>query len=359
MRILQTFILPDNLVAKYRLSFAAANFSRNLISGGGFDKVYSLIPTNVRGELEPITDCEYEVVYSNLRKSKGIMSKFAIFIEQYQVFRQIKKHDSIWFYNLNFLNALLFLLLKFFKPSVSLNIILLDFTPAKSWREQNFWFLKLINTADGTICLAPSKLFTVENSTVIPGVVPINTRDLPTITRPNKEFLLSGVICEAIAMTQNVLETFSKYPECILHITGKVLENEDIIRIYAEKYPNIKYYGTLTLENYIDLLHSITFQLSTRNPDMPENQCNFPSKIIEALLHNRAVISTIEYPQLNEISYIKVDYNQLSITLDNILKMSNNEIATFINQGDKVKSIFNVQVWNKQMSIIEGKQAKR
>jgi hypothetical protein len=44
MRIFQTFLLPDDLVAKYKLSFAAANFSRNLMQGGGFDKVYSLMP---------------------------------------------------------------------------------------------------------------------------------------------------------------------------------------------------------------------------------------------------------------------------------------------------------------------------
>lgn len=359
MRILQTFILPDNLVAKHRLSFAAANFSRNLISGGGFDKVYSLIPTSVKGELESITDSEYEVVYSKWRKSNGIMSKLAIFVEQYQIFRQINNHDSIWLYNLNFLNALLFLLLKFLKPSVSLNIIVLDFTPAKNWREQNFWFLKLINAADGTICLSPSNLFTVKNSAVIPGVVPINISDMPTIKKPNKEFLLSGVICETIAMTQNVLDAFSKHPNCILHITGKVLENEDIICIYADKYPNIKYHGAIPLEKYLELLHSVTFQLSTRNPNMPENQHNFPSKIIEALLHNRAIVSTIQYPQLNNISYITVDHNNLTTTLDNILTMPDNEIATFINQGNKIKSMFNARIWNEQMSIIEEKNNKQ
>ena len=79
MHIFQTFVLPDNLVAKYKLSFAAANFSRNLISGGGFDKCYSLIPVNVRGKLPVVDEPGYEVVYSDWRIRSGILAKFAIF----------------------------------------------------------------------------------------------------------------------------------------------------------------------------------------------------------------------------------------------------------------------------------------
>ena len=72
MRIFQTFLLPDDLVAKYKLSFAASNFSRNLKIGGVFDKVCSLIPVNVKGELPIVNEDGYEVVYCNYRKIIGI-----------------------------------------------------------------------------------------------------------------------------------------------------------------------------------------------------------------------------------------------------------------------------------------------
>ncbi len=43
-RIFWTCILPDHLIARYGLSFAACNFSYNLMSDCAFDKVYSSMP---------------------------------------------------------------------------------------------------------------------------------------------------------------------------------------------------------------------------------------------------------------------------------------------------------------------------
>ena len=114
------------MVSKYKLSFAAANFSRNLIQGEDFDKVYSLMPLIVSGELPEIKDDGYDIVYSNWRKKRSILAKFAIFYEQWTLFKKVKKDDVLWLYNLNIINALLFILIKVFKPSVKLNIIVLD-----------------------------------------------------------------------------------------------------------------------------------------------------------------------------------------------------------------------------------------
>ena len=43
--------------------------------------------------------------------------------------------------------------------------------------------------------------------------------------------------------------------DCILHITGNVLEGEEIIIGYAERYPNIKYHGSVSYKKYLDILH--------------------------------------------------------------------------------------------------------
>jgi hypothetical protein len=355
MRIFQTFLLPDELVAKYKLSFAAANFSRNLIQGGGFDKVYSLMPLTVRGELPQITDDGYEVVYSNWRKKESVLAKLAIFQEQWKIFKQIQRGDSLWLYNLNIMNALLFILVKLFKSSVKLNIIILDFTPAKSWKEQNYWYLKLINRADGTICLAESPLFSIKNTALLPGVVPPTSEENPKIDNPNKEFLLSGVISPVIASTPMVLKAFSQMPDCILHITGNVLEGEDMIREYAAKYPNIKYHGSVSFKGYLDIMHKVTYQLSMRDESYPENQCNFPSKIIETLLHSRIVVSTIAYKQLDGIKYFKVDsnYDAFKRQLSEICSKPNEVLMQYANQGDLVAKMFSTDVWYKKMNDIE------
>tara|TARA_B110000503_G_C7094728_1_gene391029 strand:- start:711 stop:1370 length:660 start_codon:yes stop_codon:yes gene_type:complete len=215
--------------------------------------------------------------------------------------------------------------------------------------------LKLINRADGIICLADSPLFRIKNITLLPGVVPPASEEYPKIDNPNKEFLLSGVISPVIASTPMVLEAFSQMPDCILRITGNVLEGEDMIKEYAARYSNIKYHGSLSYNDYLDIMHRVTFLLSTRDESYPENQSNFPSKIIETLLHNRIVISTIAYKQLKGIKYFKVDSNceELKKQVLKICNMSNKNLMQYANQTGIVREMFSTKVWNKIMTDIE------
>lgn len=355
-RILRVGVLPEHLISKYKLSFAACNFSFNLMSGGGFDKVYSTMPLYVGGEMdkEAYEDERFELVYDKLRKKEGIWQQLAVLKEQWTIFKKVPKGVSIWFYNLNILSALLFMLLKVFKPSVQLNIIVLDFTPARSWKEQNYWYLKLINKAHGRICLANSPLFKQQNSVILPGVVPANNEVLPLIEKPALSFLLSGVLLPEISQLEMVLKAFAELPQCELHITG-TKGDEKMLNEYSNKYANIHWHGQLPFKEYLDLMHSVTFQLSTRNPDMPENQCNFPSKIIEALLHNRVIVSTIEYKQLDGIKYFKSTSQTefFKQNIDAIAHMSERALMEYANQGKKVAELFSTRVWNDTMIKIE------
>ena len=357
-RIFFTCILPERLIAKHGLSFAACNFSFNLMSGGGFAKVYSTTPLFVGGEMdkEAFEDGRFELVYDKLRKKGGFWQKFAALKEQWTIFREIPKRSSVWFYNLNVLSALLFVLLKVFKPSVQLNVIVLDYTPAKSWREQNYWYLKLINSANGRICLANSPLFKHNNSVILPGVVPANIEAFPLMVKPAMSFLLSGVLLPEIAQLEMVLKTFAELPQYELHITG-TKGDEEMLNEYANKYVNIHWHGQIPYKEYLNLLHSVTFLLSTRDPEMPENQCNFPSKIIESLLHNRIIISTIEYKQIDNIKYFKITSQQefFKQHIDGIAHMSEKSLMEYANQGKKVAEMFSTKVWNETMEMIESK----
>lgn len=359
MRIFQTFLLPDNLVAKYNMSFAGCNFSRNLLKNAGFDKVYSLIPWTVSGKLPQINEDGNEVVYSSMRNKGRFLAKIAIFWEQCLLFKKIGKGDSVWFYNLYFLNGLLFLLLKIFKPTVKLNVIVLDFTPATSIRQQNYWCRLLINKADGLMLLADSPFFNCKNKEVLPGVVPSNGIHYPCIRKGNKEFLLSGMISDVIAMTPMVLKAFASLPDCTLHITGSVVNNEAMIKEYASKYDNIIFHGKISYKEYLELLHKITFQLSTRNVESPENKYNFPSKIIESLLHNRVVVSTMNYPQLEGINYAKVDQNNFERDISDLVSNLDKTVARYANQANLVTEKFCAEEWNKSMSKIEANSFKK
>lgn len=359
MRIFQTFVLPDELVIKHRLSFAAANFSRNMISGGSFDKVYSLIPVNVRGELGTVTESGYEVIYSGWRKKGGILAKVAIFAEQWKVFRQIHNGDSVWFYNMNMINGYLFLLLKLLKRSVKLNVIVLDFTPPTQWYHQNSFFLKLINRADGIISLSTSDLFTVRNSALLPGVVPADSVTYPEVSTIKKTFLISGALGDNIAMLPMLLSAFSKMTDMTLHITGKAPDMQ-LIESYTSRCKNIIYHGMVEYEEYLRILHETPFLLSTRNPSFPENRCNFPSKIIEALLHNRIVISTLHYKQLDGVKYFEAtsDSEMFINNLREIVSLPHSELLSYANQGDSIRQRFSCNVWKDCMIKIENNYKK-
>lgn len=346
-RIFITHIVPKDKILKYHLSVAACNFSSNLIEENVFDKVFSILPTFVNGKIESFEG----LVYSSWRE-KSILYKFAPLVENIRLFFKVPSKSSIWYYNCTILNAPLIILLKLLKPSVKQNMIILDYTPSKKVIDR--FFLWLTNHMDGTIRLADSPLFTCKNSVCLPGVVPINSLAYPQVTDINNEFLISGALGENISMLTMLLHAFSQMPETTLHITGKA-PNIDLIKKYTNKYRNIIYHGMVSYEEYLQILHHISFLLSTRNPSYPENQCNFPSKIIEALLHNRIIISTLHYNQLEDINYWKVSSNENDFINDirEIIGQPTNILLKYANQSDLVKQKYNVEIWKKTMIKLE------
>ena len=358
-RLFITTLLPEKIIAKHGVSFAACNFSSNLISGGGFDKVYSTMPLFVGGELEgdAYVDPRFELVYDALRTKGGVWQKLAAFKEQWILFRKIPRDASVWFYNLYVLNFLTVILLMLFKRSVQINIIVLDFTPPTSKFSMTSLFLWLINRSNGVIKLADSPLFTNSNSVCLPGVTPAGSEMAPLVENLKPTFLLSGELQPDISSLPMVLEAFARVPDCVIHITGRA-EYKEQVEEYSRKYRNIIFHDSMRFADYLNLLHSVTFQLSLRNPDWADNQCNFPSKIIEALLHNRGIISTISYNQLEGLEYITTE-RSVDCFVDTIRRISvmcAEDISQYVNQGSIVADRFSAFVWNEWMSKIENKK---
>lgn len=351
-RYFLTHIAPKDKILEYGISSATCNFSYNLISGSGFDKIFSILPTFVLGKKDFKKYSDVEYIYSSWRWSNKLCQKLAPIIENIILFKKIENGSSLWLYNLTLLNIWLALLLRWFKPSVKVNVIVLDFTPGE--KHSNF-FLRQINKCHGRILLANSPLFNKENSAILPGVTPLdNNKEYPIVSSVKKEFLLSGVLNENIAMLSMVLPAFSQLKDCTLHITG-MIEDDTLIREYSSKYPNIIYHGRLSFRDYLQLMGNTPFLLSTRNPAFPENQCNFPSKIIEALLHNRIVVSTLHYPQLDGINYFEVSHHVDNFVKDieSIASLQENQLLTYANQSDVVAKSFSTDVWNGTMKRIE------
>ena len=164
---------------------------------------------------------------------------------------------------------------------------------------------------DGTIRLADSPLFTCKNSVCMPGVVPVNSREWPKIISVKKSYTL--------------------------------------------RCSNIIYHGMVEYTEYLQILHDVSFLLSTRDPNAPENQCNFPSKIIEALLHNRIVVTTLHYPQLDGINYLEVpaQIDGFVSALQDIVEMPQDMLFLYANQSEKVMHRFNTEAWKSNIKKIE------
>ena len=348
MRIFITHITPQDKVLHYGLSVAAYNFSHNLVEGRLFEQVYSILPTCVTGDMEPFPGLVY---YSSVRKNR-YLRRIAPMLENISLFNRIQRNASIWYYNCTILNATLILLLKLFKPSVKQQMIILDYTPSRKLFDK--FLLWLSNHMNGTIRLANSHLFTCKNSICLPGVVPADEMQYPEIKEIRYEFLISGALGYQISMLPMLLEAFSELPQCTLHITGNAPDKE-LVAQYTSKYNNIIYHGMVSYDDFLQILHSIPFLLSTRNPKSPENQCNFPSKIIEGLLHNRILLSTLTYEQNDQIKYFIVGSTKDSFlnSLKKIISMPKDLLLQYANQSEKVKRQFSCEVWKNSMIEIE------
>lgn len=352
MRYFITNVLPHHLSGKYKVSYAGSNFSWALINSSAFDRTFSIAPVNVVGEL---VDVQMEqLVYSDWRKKNLLLRKMAPFKENWMIFKMIEPRSSLWFYNISLLNVLLFYLCRIFKPSTKCNVIVLDvYLPKQKASLANF-FLWTINKSNALIKLSNSHRFTCRNSVCLPGVVPENSPSYPLVKEIKRAFLLSGLLREDISQLTLVIKVFSHLPDIDLHITGFAKNDEDI-KLACSKFPNIHYHGELPFDEYINLLHETPFLLSTRDPKEEGNQCNFPSKVIEGILHNRIIVSTIKYEQLSGLKYFTItsEENEMVKQISEIFNITSADIITYANQSDYAKTKFNPACWKKIMSNLE------
>lgn len=353
MRIyLGHFCKPDK-EKELGISVAASNFSNTLIQGDIFDKAYSILPPFVKGKRNPeeLASDNSTMPYSFWRRLPSPLCKLAPAFEQIILFFKIPRGASLWLYNVTLLNWILIKLLEWFKPSVSIYPIVLDYTPGQPGNDK---FLRFINSTPGRISLTNYAELSKLNFSCLPGITP-TINDIPLTDYSKRTFLLSGILNEQISSISTVIEAFAQVPEATLYITGSLSHNPAIIKRISE-IPNVWYLGMLSKKDYMKLLDSsATFILSTRNPSYPENKCNFPSKIIEGLSHNKGVVSTISYPQIEGIDYITTgsSVNDIKEAIKRIVLMSDAQISAYINQGKKISEMFSIKVWKNVIEAIE------
>jgi len=231
-------------------------------------------------------------------------------------------------------------------------IILLDFSPSESIYNIQYWLLKLIERSDGIIFLSERTEIHHHNAIYKAGCVNLShashNKDKCGFY---KRFLMCGVLDDFTGLPL-ALDVFSDLPECQLFLTGRLSGKYSKV---ISQYPNIIYLGYIGFEDYRKLLSESDVCLSFRNPSFEENNYNFPSKILEFFVHDKIVISTIDYPELKGFQYMYCQYDKNSIIdiIHKLCKMPADELNLLRKNSAKLEERFSADSWKKSMCQIE------
>lgn len=160
--------------------------------------------------------------------------------------------------------------------------------------------------------------------------------------RPHREgqptvFLYAGLLSRVTGV-DILLEAMRriKRQEIRLIITGKG-DLEDKVRQAAAEDERILFRGHLSYEEYVEQLQEADILVNPRNMELPENQNNFPSKIMDYLASGKPIISTrfAGWERFQEnILFCDCDARALGVCMERALDKPADENAVFVSNRD-------------------------
>ena len=316
-----------------------------MIKGKCFDKVVGLVHTTIPRKL--VLKGDYGIVtfiQTRFFLHKSVGRLLNNILDSLKTVREAKGFDSVWFYNLEWVQILSYLIMK--AMGKKLYVIVADFTPPV----RRFSFASIVQRlflqSRGLITLSARTTFRHSNQISIAGIISNETlearRNTPMPMR--HKFLFSGGL-EAIHGIDLAIDAFKEIPEASLVITGKRLKQD------ISDAPNICYAGYLSQEEYDRLFRDVSCCVCFRDPSYPENLNNFPSKIIEYLSYKKQVISTIRYPEMEGLKYVYAHFD-----LDSVKAAIRQVMVSRpdgYDQTETLDSLYSVNRWVQALSEIE------
>ena len=354
MNLLISQVVPRSLINELRVSQAANNFCWDLIDNHCFSKNISMVPINVPKKINNENNDDVKYLQVRFFWHKSIFKYINALIENIIVVFHAFKSKGIWYYNITSYNMLSFILLRYlFRKKIY--VIVADFSPPTRKISLQQLVSFYIENSSGVILLSARSNFKHKNMEVIPGIIPINKiTKLPNVVRKkgNRHFLFSGVL-NLVTGFPMVLQVFKSLPDVDLFISGNI--DNDYAHLLIDKYPNIHYCGLLSYKDYLEMLKTTDICLSFRDPSLPENNNNFPSKILEYFSWGKPVISTIEYPELKGLNYITVQFEEKSLiaVIKQVHQMKNSELAAYMNNFNDLEQLVSEKIWKKAINKIE------
>ena len=349
-------MVPPEFVVKYKISQAGSLFCYRIAATGAFDRVISLVSVNVQDDIGsqlPKNDGVGYVQYRRFHIQK--LGRFLNnWVESIRVIRQARRAKRVWFYNINASLFLSWFILKYlyFKK---VYVLLADFSPpARRCDLRRLWGWA-IRHSNGVLSLSSRIACMNRNSRSLAGIIPDSELD-QTYQGPAEQdkryFLFSGTLGPVTGVSR-ALKVFSELPDIPLVVTGN--DASGVVASYAARYSNIRYLGMLKLEEYRKVLQGADFCLNFRDPELPENRNNFPSKLLEYLACGKLAVSTMCYPELPEelIYGFGNDDAELSKKIREFYEMPSAEIEKIREHNRAYLRTFSYAAWCEKFVIVE------
>lgn len=349
MRTFICNIVPNNIVTELHAAQAANNFCLSLIGGNCFDECYSIVPVSWFHK-DIVDDVDMKYLSGNPNSSRFF--KYITFVAaNFKCAWLARKSRNVWFYNVCMANIICYILLLFvFRRKC--NVILLDYTPSEKKTSLQHYIPYFMSKAHGIIALSQRMFFFHRNITYKAGVISKEKIREVISSSPKKKltFLFSGNLGNHTGFPM-ALEVFKEMPQCQLLISGH--GNVDIESLSS--FHNIQYLGYMEYDEYLKMYEKVDVCLSFRNPAYPENEYNFPSKILEYFCYGKFVLSTIEYPELKGFMYLHCDYDKESVKqkIEEIINMDIDAYNKYRDNRQSLMEAFSVDSWKQAFLTIE------
>lgn len=349
MRTFICNIVPNSVVTELHAAQAANNFCFNLIDNNCFDECYSIVP--VSWYHKDVVDGA-NIKYLNGNPNNSRFFKYLSFVTaNFRCAWLARKSNSVWFYNVCMANIICYILLLFvFRRKC--NVVLLDYTPSKNKTSLQYYIPYFMSKAHGIIALSQRMAFSHHNIIYKAGVI---SKDkikevINSLSKNKLTFLFSGNLGNHTGFPL-ALEVFKEMPQCQLLISGHGKVDVESL----SSFPNIQFLGYMEYGEYLKMYEKVDVCLSFRNPEYPENEYNFPSKILEYFCYGKFVLSTIEYPELKDFRYLHCNYDKECVK-QKIKEIINMDMDTYNKYRDNRLSLmeaFSVDSWKQAFLTIE------
>ena len=274
-----------------------------------------------------------------------------------QLQSEVKKADIVICYNVIY--AWLFLPVYAKRHNKKSVVILADYSGEESYSDIGhklyaklmLWSVKKFNKVVGLSCDIEKKLVRNQEFVLMEGGIDeelyekfSDVEDAPEI----KNYMYSGLLAEVTGVDV-LLEAMKLNSEDItLTITGKG-PLEGAVKSASEVDARIRYLGSLPYDEYIEELKHTDALINPRNMKLPENQNNFPSKVMDYLATGKPIISTkfAGWKNFEEnISFI----DSTAEAISNALKVDNVRKSSVHNNRARAKDF----LWSRQIEKIIG-----